>query len=309
MIRVLAFIVIYTLGIVFSYSQTKSEDIIVKNDSIILPGTLTYNENIKQPLIIFVPGSGNPDRNGNQPVYNIKPNYIKQLSNELTKNGIAFFRYDKRNVPKENIQHILKKYVFSDLVSDVSTIINHFKDDNRFSEIILIGHSQGSLVAMLAADKNVSKYISLAGLGESMDKTIIRQITSQSTDLGKIATQHLDELKNTGTIKKVNPFLVSLFAKRNHPFLLSYMKYDPTEEIKKVSIPILIINGTKDSQVLVKDAQALHKANTNSKLTIINGMNHVLKHIENDSDNLKSYTSSDFIISPELIKSIVTFAK
>lgn len=295
-----------------SYSQQKivSEDILVMNDSIRLPGTLSYNKGLnKQPLVIFVSGSGNPDRNGNQPQFNVSGNYIRQFSEALNKSRIAFFRYDKRNVTKENIPYILSKYEFQDLVSDVDAIIDNFKRDRRFNEIILIGHSQGSLVAMLAINNHIAKYISLAGLGESADKAIVRQITAQSEPLGKVAEQHSKELKNTGTIQEINPMLASLFAKQNHQFLSSYFKLDPQQEIKKVKIPFLILNGSKDIQVSEEDAKRLHSANTNSELVIIENMNHVLKRIEKDEDNLKSYYSADYPLSEQLVEVVTSFIK
>ena len=295
---------------VFAQGEWIAEDILVTNDSIKLPGTLTYDKSEKQqPLIIFVPGSGNPDRNGNQPQFGVNGNYIKQLSEALNKKGIAFFRYDKRNVTSSNIQHILKSYEFQDLVKDVNSIINNFKNDKRFNQITLVGHSQGSLVAMMAANEHVDNYISLAGLGETADKAIIRQLKAQSKDYAKIAATHIDELKSTGTIKEVNPMLASLFAKPNHQFMSSYINLDPNEEIKKLTIPILIINGTKDLQVTEVDAKNLHKSQPNSELIIIDNMNHVLKNIENNDDNLASYSSPDFKLSEELVTAIETFVK
>ena len=61
-------------------SKITSEEILIKNDSIELPGTLTFTK-AKTPLVIWVHGSGNVDRNGNQAGVNIKANYIKQLAN------------------------------------------------------------------------------------------------------------------------------------------------------------------------------------------------------------------------------------
>jgi hypothetical protein len=280
------------------------------NDSIQLPGTLTYNSELEQqPLVIFVNGSGNPDRNGNQPQFGVNGNYIKQFAEAMTERNVAFFRFDKRNVTPSNMKHILKSYEFNDLVKDVTAVINTFKDDKRFSSIILIGHSQGSLVAMMAVNNNISKYISLAGIGESVDKTIIRQYNAQSPDLAKLVEEHIKELKTTGTIKNVNPMLVGLFAKQNHQFLNSYLPLDPTEEIKKLTIPVLIVNGNKDIQVKEEDAKNLHKANPKSELVIIDKMNHVLKTIEKDEDNMASYISPDFNLSEELVKVIETFIK
>lgn len=287
-----------------------SEDILIQNDSIKLPGTLSYNANLaKQPLIIFIPGSGNPDRNGNQPQFGVNGNYIKQFSEALNNKGFAFFRYDKRNVTASNIKHIMKSYVFKDLVEDTRAIIDTFKDDERFSSLTLIGHSQGSLVAMMAATQDVDKYISLAGIGESVDKTLFRQYNAQSPDLAKIVQSHIDELTATGTIKEINPMLMGLFAEPNHQFLSSYLKLDPTVEIQKLNIPVLIINGTKDIQVQVKDAENLHNAFPSSELVIIDNMNHVLKDIEKDEDNLASYSSPDFMLSEKLVNVVETFIK
>lgn len=285
--------------------KINSEEILIKNDSIELPGTLTFSKE-NTPLVIWVHGSGNVDRNGNQGTI-IKANYIKQFRNEINANGISFFSYDKRTANPKNFK-FLKGTLYEDLVNDTKKVIAYFKNDKRFSEIILVGHSQGSLTAMLAS-KNTNKYISIAGPSKTIDKTIIEQITNQNAELGNIAKAHFKELSETGNIKQVNPLLISVFAKQNLPFIASWAKYNPTVEIKKISIPTLIINGTKDIQVKVEDAKELNKVAPSSKLVIINNMNHVLKNIEKDTDNMNSYYSADFMLSKELITTIVAFLK
>ena len=291
----------------FTYGQAKiiSEEILVKNDSIELPGTLSFT-NTKTPLIIWVHGSGNVDRNGNQGAI-IKANYIKQFRDEINKNNLAFFSFDKRTSNPKNFK-LLKGIVFTDFVEDVEKVVQHFKKDNRFSEIILVGHSQGSLVAMLAS-KNIAKYISLAGPGESIDKTMVKQVTAQNALLGETTAAHFKELKETGSIKEVNPFLVSIFSKANLLFFKSWANYNPIEELKKLTIPVLIINGTKDLQVKVEDANALHNAKPSSELVIIENMNHVLKNIEKDADNMNSYYSADFKLSKKLVTTVIAFIK
>ena len=129
-----------------SYSQTNiiSEEILLMNDSIKLPGTLSYNKDLKsQPLVIFIHGSGNVDRNGNQDGVNIKANYIKQLADSLNIRGIAFYRYDKRSASKENLKFMMDDLDFYRFV-DANLAVANFKNDNRFNSITLIGHSQGS---------------------------------------------------------------------------------------------------------------------------------------------------------------------
>lgn len=300
MIRFITYLFVLILSIAASFAQIKSEEITLNNGAIQLPGTLTYNIS-KSPLIIWVHGSGGVNRDGNQPLY------IKQFREEINKKGISFFSYDKRTANPSNMSFIKQDGIyFDDFVSDLKEVINHFNNDDRFSEIILIGHSQGSLIGMLASEK-VNKYISLAGAGETIDKTIIKQITKQSSEFGKLTEGYFKELGETGEIKEVNPNLISLFAKPNQPFLASWMSINPVDEIKTVNIPTLIINGDKDIQVPIQDAKNLHQSKPNAELIIVKNMNHILKDIQKDEDNLKSYMSPNFKISMELINVISNF--
>lgn len=291
-------------------SEIVSEEILLMNDSIQLPGTLSYNKNLeKQPLVIYIHGSGNIDRNGNQ-ASQVGANYIKQLSEALNRSDIAFYRYDKRTSNMANMKFLMQGITFDDFVEDVKVAINNFKDDNRFSGITLIGHSQGSLIAMLALSDAIDKYISLAGPATRIDKTMIEQIRKQNGDsIADIVASHFKELKSTGKIETIDPNLMALFNPQNQPFFTSWMMYNPTEEIKKVTIPTLVINGTKDLQVFEADAKALHEAQPNSELKLINNMNHLLKTITKEEDNLKSYGSPDFPLSEELVTILTSFIK
>ncbi|WP_394975716.1 alpha/beta hydrolase family protein [uncultured Croceitalea sp.] len=286
----------------------------LKNGEISLPGTLTYPDiGKKLPLVIFIHGSGNVDRNGNQEPM-VKANYIAQLADSLNKKNIAFYRYDKRTSNLKNSPYF-KNISIHDFVSDVSITIENFKDDKRFKSIHLVGHSQGSLIGMLASDKNIKSYISLAGPGESIDKTLIAQISKQNIEIGEVAKKHIIELKETDTILSLNPFLVQLFAPQNQKFLKSWMLLNPAEEIKKVKKPILIVQGEKDSQVSKNDASILINAcaatetdfSSPAQMVLIKNMNHVLKTVQSQEENLKSYTTPDYPLSKELVETIRNF--
>lgn len=288
-----------------------TEEIVIMNDSIQLPGILTYDSKlISQPLVLFVHGSGNVDRNGNQAMMNANANYIKMLNDSLVNKGIAFYRFDKRTATQANLKFIMKNMTFEGFVDDINLVINHFKDDERFSSITLIGHSQGSLIAMLVDHTHIDKYISLAGPSHSIDKIMVEQIRLQNgNDIANLAESHFKELAEKGSIENVNPMLMSLFNKPTQPFMRSWMAYNPSEEIKTVELPILILNGNKDLQVSVDEAENLHEANPKSELIIIDNMNHVLKTIEKDEDNIPSYMSPDFPLSKQLVEEITRFIK
>lgn len=309
-------ITIYTIALLLHVSllaQTNivSEEILLLNDSIKLPGTLTYDKNISAlPLVIFIHGSGNVDRNGNQAGVNANAEYIKQLSDSLTQRGIAFYRFDKRTATLENLKFAMNDLNFNRFVDDVNMAVDHFKNDSRFSSISFIGHSQGSLIGMLASKSNVKKLISLAGPSDAFDVLLVKQVRKQNGDsIADIVDNHFKQLKEKGSIDDLDPNLAGMFNKPNQTFFTSWMAYIPSEEIKKVKIPILIINGDKDLQVLVDDANVLQQSSSSSELKIIKNMNHVLKTIEKDEDNIKSYTASDYPLSSELISALEEFIK
>lgn len=304
MIRVITYTMFYVMSIAFTQAQTTTKEVVMYNDSIELPGTLTTPSKATN-LIIWVHGSGNIDRNGNQAVVGINANYIKQFRDSINKKGIAFFSFDKRTSNPKNAK-LLKGTLLEDFVKDVKKIVDHFKQKNQFKNIVLAGHSQGSLIAMLASE-GIDKYISIAGAGDNISEAIYKQLNAQSPPLAEAAKAHFKELKETGEIKEVNPMLMSLFAKPNQPFFKSWMQYNPTEEIKKLKIPTLIIQGENDLQVKKEDAQKLHAALTNSKLVVLPKMNHVLKDVNSIIENQQSYLSADFPLSKELINSIVEF--
>lgn len=277
-----------------------SEEIEIKNGEYRLPGTLTFTKPNK-PLIIWIHGSGPSDRSGNQ------PQFIKQFREEINKNNVAFFSYDKRTSIPSNIELIKENgIVIDDLIADVKQVVDHFKEDKRFTKIVLIGHSQGALLGLMALE-HVDQYISLSGTAETIDKTIVKQVTAQNAELGEIAKKQLEELKETKEIQQVNPFLMSLFAKQNQAFLWTWMQLNPENIIRDVDIPLLIINGDKDLQVPIDNAEKLRAANPNAEMVIIKNMNHVLKQIEKDEDNMKSYFNAGYPISNQLIKTVVEF--
>ena len=301
MIRLFPFMMFILFEISNGFSQITTQEITIQNQAIQLPGTLSYPAE-NSPLIIWVHGSGGVDRYGNQ------PQYIQQFRTAVNKEKIAFFSYDKRTANPNNRAFLKEGVLFNDFILDVKEVVNHFKNDTRFNSITLVGHSQGSLTAMMAL-KNVDNYISIAGAGETIDKILIKQLRAQSLEYANIAKAHFKELKETGSIKEVNPNLMAIFAKPNQEFWSSWIAVDPIKALKKITIPTLIINGDKDIQVGVENASKLKAVKPNASYAIIQNMNHILKDIQKEADNIKSYNSPEFPVSKQLIEIIVSFVK
>ncbi len=289
--------------------QIDTMELPLQNGSITLPGTLSYPVvEGRIPLAIFVHGSGNIDRNGNQAGTGVSANYIKALADSLNRRGIAFYRYDKRTATKTNME-ISKQVVIRDFADDVKVGIDHFKNDISYGPIFLIGHSQGSLVAMMAVTEDVKGFISIAGPASTMDKVLIEQVSKQNPGLGKMVEQHLAELLEKDTIADPHPFLMQLFAPQNQKFLKNWVSLDPVMELKKIRVPVLLLNGDQDLQVSVKEAENLKLAQPSAELHIIPNMNHVLKEVHSLEENQKSYYQENFPISGTLIAHLEDFIK
>ncbi|UBZ11111.1 alpha/beta hydrolase [Leeuwenhoekiella palythoae] len=302
----LVFIIGMLLAVSPAHSQDPTSSEIRINEFI--SGTLLQPVKQTDTLAIIIAGSGPTDRNGNQQM--MQNNSLKQLAQQLTKNGFATFRYDKRLFALMRQNALIEEQLsFDDFVSDAASTVNYFEQD--FKTIVLIGHSQGALIAKLAAQQTkVSKLVSIAGAGQAIDLVILDQITKQAPGLAENAQQALTDLKETGTSKNYNPALASIFRPSVQPFMKSWIKYDPAEEISALDIPILIVTGTKDLQVPLKEGELLKEAQPKSEYAIIESMNHVLKTIEGDDiENSKSYNEASRPINTELIKEITRFIR
>ena len=145
-----------------------------------LEGTLLTSEsNALGRVALIIAGSGPTDRDGNNQA--MKNNSLKMLAVELGKDGISSLRYDKRAIGKSQKAGLKEVDIrFENYIQDAKDWVTYLKNEMKFKEVIVIGHSEGSLIGMIASrGKNVSKYISLAGAGQSADKIIREQLKSQ----------------------------------------------------------------------------------------------------------------------------------
>lgn len=276
----------------------------------LIDGTLlTPDTTERPPLAIIIGGSGPTDRNGNQQM--MKNNSLKFLAEGLYKKGIASFRYDKRIVKQMKNRSVDEKDIhFGDFIDDAVAVLSYFKQDKRFSKIYIIGHSQGSLVGMVAAQEGADGLISIAGAGQEIDDVIIDQLAKQAPGLVDNARASFDDLRANGVSYNYNTGLASIFRKEIQPFIFSWMLYNPQEEIVKVEGPVLIINGDKDIQVQISEAELLKNARPDAEYKIIPKMNHIFKEVAgNDLENSKTYNQYDLPVMPELINLIADFIK
>ena len=277
-----------------------------------LHGTLTLPEGkAKVPVVLLIAGSGPTDRDGNNSM-GLKTNTYRMLADSLRRAGIATLRYDKRGVGES--AGTLKDestMTFDSIVSDAVGFIKLLAADTRFSGVIVAGHSEGSLVGMIAAQRtDVKKYISIAGAGESADKILMTQLSAQSPESAEKARIIMDSLKAGLPVLDIPAGLVALFRPSIQPYMRSWLTLDPTKEIRKLKIPILLIQGRNDLQVSAGDAENLKAAAPKAQLELIAQMNHILKDASEDKrENYGTYMKPELPLTPELSRAMIAFIK
>jgi pimeloyl-ACP methyl ester carboxylesterase len=304
---------IFSAFTVFAFQDTDSSyiesEIILHTSTGDILGTLTTpKKNSRTPVALIIAGSGPTDRNGNNSM--MKNNSLMQLAQRLAENDIASVRFDKRGIAASEAAGKKEADLrFENYIDDASGWIALLKKDKRFSKIIVIGHSEGSLIGMIAG-RAADKYVSIAGAGQAADAILKLQLAEQTQEIKDLCFPIIDSLKAGKTVADVNPMLYSLFRPSVQPYMISWFKYDPQEEITKLKIPILVLQGTNDIQVKEEDARRLAKANPAAKLLLIENMNHVFKIVAGDKDsNIKAYNDPALPVSALMIHSIIDFVK
>jgi len=265
------------------------------------------------PLAVIIPGSGPTDRNGNSPLIPGANNSLKLLAEGLAAHGIASLRYDKRGVGASAVSGLSEADLrFGNSADDAAAWVDRLRQDPRFSTITIIGHSEGALVGLLAAQKSpADAYISIAGAGRPADKILRDQLSKQlPPNLLAFANRALDTLLTGRKVDSVPPQLMPLFRPSVQPYMISWLKVDPQAEVAKLKIPVLIAQGTLDAQVPENDAKLLAVAQPKAKLIIVQSMNHVMKQTAPDqAAQVRSYSDPTLPIPTGLIDGISTFIK
>jgi alpha/beta superfamily hydrolase len=283
----------------------------LKTNSGSLYGTLLMPNHIngKIPVALIIAGSGPTDRDGNNAM--MKNNSLKMLAESLANNGIASLRYDKRGIGESKAALISEVNLsFEDLIQDAQQWVRMLKENKNFSKIIIIGHSEGSLIGMNAA-KNANGFISLAGAGRSADLILKEQLGAQPKQIQDLCFPIIDSLTAGKLVDNVNPMLNSLFRSSVQPYMISWFKHNPQQDIKQLKFPCLIIQGDNDLQVSISDARLLADAKNNNQLVIIEKMNHVFKIIDSGdrSANVAAYSNPTMPISNEMAEKISHYIK
>jgi pimeloyl-ACP methyl ester carboxylesterase len=262
------------------------------------------------PLAIVLAGSGPTDRDGNNPAAGHNDS-LKLLAQGLAERGIATLRYDKRGIAASQAAATREEDLrFSTYVDDAVAWAAQLGKDARFRAPCFVGHSEGALVATLAAQPAAATcVVAIAGTGRKAGALLREQLA------GKLPAADLEEserilasLEAGKPVPEVPAALAALYRPSVQPYLISWLPIDPAAELAKLAIPVLIAQGSTDLQVSVADAKLLAAAQPAAKLVVVEGMNHVLKTASGDlAAQRASYTDPSLPIVPALVEAVAEF--
>jgi len=261
----------------------------------------------RPPLALLIAGSGSTDHDGNGP--QIKPATLKKLSEQLVARGIATLRYDKRGAGGWKPEFGRPEdFRFKDYVDDAAALVNYLRSSGKFPRLVLVGHSEGGLVAILTARRvPVDRLVLLATAARRQGDLLKAQLERKQIppDVLQPIMKAIDTIMS-GQIVDPPPLGLAI-APSMQPGIASAFTEDPIDPLKLVERPTLIVGGGRDRQVARLDFVALAAAAPVAKTLWLPEMNHVLVDVANEDDDLAAYNQPERALDTALIEAVSAF--
>lgn len=269
------------------------------------------------PVVLVIPGSGPTDRDGNNPLGVTAAPY-RRLAEALAQRGVSSVRIDKRGmfgsraaVPDAN------RVTLEDYAADVRAWREAIRARTGADCTWLLGHSEGALVALVAAQQaeGFCGVILVAGPGRRLSDVLREQLRANPANApvleSAMAALEALEAGRTVAVGGMHPALQQLFAPAVQPFLIDVFRHDPAKLAAALAVPVLIAQGERDIQVPVSDARRLAAAQPRAKLVLLARMNHVLSPVESDERgaNLATYGNAALPVDPGLVAAVEAFVR
>jgi len=312
-------------------------------EGVTLAGTLTLPDagvfgDGPFPAVVFVTGSGPQDRD--ETIVGHKPFAV--IADHLARRGVAAFRFDDRGVAESTGD--FENADTEDFASDARAAVNFAAKHERIdpSRVGLIGHSEGGLVAPIAAiaEPNIAFIILLAGTGVDGGEILISQQEAATRGLGapapavnavvenmalmvdairagddESAIEALREVMSaqnpTGTPEQIDQIVGQQAGFFTSPWMKRFVDLDPAESLGRVSVPVLALFGELDVQVVPEVnvspmREALAPAPTSDvTILVLDDHNHLFQRAETGMGS--EYGVIEETVSPQTLEIITAW--
>ncbi len=280
-----------------------------------LSGTLTLPDVPAEqgcPVALIIAGSGPTDRDGNSRLEKHHISSYRQLADALASQGIASLRYDKRGVGESHGALTSESQLrFDDFVDDAVRWGRKLQADARFSSVTIVGHSEGSLIGIMAGRRlPADAVVSLEGVGGPASTVLEKQLEAQlPPDMYGQAKAIVESLEQGREVKDVPPELGMIFRPSVQAYDISWFKLNPSQELRRLVMPVLIVQGEADGQVGVENARQLKSANSHARLLMLPNMGHQLVDMETPAVGAGETHDPSMTIDSHMVQGVVAFIK
>jgi pimeloyl-ACP methyl ester carboxylesterase len=261
------------------------------------------------PAVLIIVGSGPTDRNGNGPF--MSTDLYRQLAAGLAEAGIRSLRYDKRGQGgSAGVIARQEDLRFEQYVGDAVAAVRDLAARKDVSSVVIAGHSEGGLVAILAARQTtIAGLVVLSAFGRTLADGLREQLRNANPPaLRQQAFDIIGVLSRGGRVAEVPPELAPLFHPSLQPYFASFINIDPAKELAQVTTPVLLLYGARDLQVSLADRDALAAARPDARVVTLPEANHILKRAPADAQgNVKTYADRSLPLDPGVLPPIVEF--
>lgn len=307
-----------------------------ERDGNTLTGVLTLpNGDGPFPAMVLVSGSGQQNRD--EELMNHRPFWV--IADYCARHGIAVLRYDDRGIGGSTGE--VESATSMDFSYDAEAAFDYLRKQKNINamQVGILGHSEGGIINFMVSARRpeVAFLVSLAGPAVNGTEVLKEQqaailrasgMTEEVVQFSSNTNAQLyGIIEASGSREEADRLLRQLVngwgyteeltdqtvGQLTMPWMYYFMKYDPTEAIVKTNCPALLLNGSKDLQVLAAQNLPVYEriiaehGKTNLTLRELPDLNHLFQHCDTGSPN--EYYTIDETISPEVLEMIVEFVK